>query len=127
MLLHGQHDVVDREVGPAQPSHAPVFPVRRAEELVELRRELIGLGAEHLLLEELEGLALFLGLDDDKRRLRVGIALVIAVDVDAADVPGDEAHDAGVLAQQDAETPCGPGRILRPARRPDRPASAATG
>ena len=47
------------EVRSAQSPHTPVFPVRWAKELIELRRELIGLGGEHLLFEKLDGFVRF--------------------------------------------------------------------
>ncbi len=107
-FLPVQHGLVNGEVGPHRVFHSPVVPEGGGQGIVEFRGELVGLGTEDLLFEEIERLALFLRLDDRQRRPRVGVAAMIAVNVHAADKACHEDHRPAALAQQHVEGPAGP-------------------
>ena len=77
--------------------------MRRADVIVELLGKPIGFRAEDLLFHEREGFALLLRLNDGQRRLAVGVALVVAVHVDAADLAGHESHHSVVFVHDDRQ------------------------
>ena len=78
-------------------------PVRGDELVVEFRRKREWLGAEHLLLDESQRIPLLLRLDHAKRRWGVGIPLVAARRVQAADQPRGRMHGLAMGRQQHAE------------------------
>ena len=94
---------------------APVHPVRGHELVVELGRKREGLGAEHLLLEERQGVTLFLRLDDAERRGGIGIPLVTPRRVETSDQTRGRVHRLAVGRQQHAKRLPHPLVATRPA------------
>ena len=94
---------------------APMRPVRGDELVVEFRRKCEWLGAEHLLLDESERVTLLLRFDHAKRRWGVGIPLVAARRVQAADQPRGRVHCLAMGRQQHAERLSHPLVAPRPA------------
>ena len=72
-----------RVIGPQRSFHTPMIPARGHQMVVQIGRELERLVAEHVLLQQIQGLALFLWVDYHKRIGCVGVPLVAAADADA--------------------------------------------
>ena len=74
--LPGEDRLVDGVVFAVRVIAAPVHPVRGDKLVVEVRRKREGLGAEHLLFEQCQRVALLLRLDHAERRGGIGVSLV---------------------------------------------------